>query len=141
MCLCVVCLCFSSRCVFVCDSLWGNVRPQKVRTHFSNGPTLPTEKHNTQTDMNHGDTTCFFSSFSRDEKVFGVYCRVTVCMCVTDSTVVRWLALCASQQGGPGPFCVTFGCSLWVLGLQRHPFSEVRFIGESKLAKVWMDGC
>lgn len=38
----------------------GNVRPQKVRTHFSNGPTLPIEKHNTQTDMNHGDTTCFF---------------------------------------------------------------------------------
>lgn len=111
----------------------------KVHTHFSNGPTLPTEKHNTQTDMNHGDTTCFFSSFSRDEKVFGVYCRVCVTVCDRHYSGVV-VSTVSSQQGGPGPFCVAFGCSLWVLGLQRHPFSEVRLIGESKLAKVWMDG-
>lgn len=66
----------------------------------------------------------FFSSFSRDEKVFGVYCRVRVCDCVyvcdrQYSGVV--VSTVASQQGGPGPFCVAFGCSLWALGLQRHP--------------------
>lgn len=49
----------------------------------------------------------FFSSFSRDEKVFGVYCRVcvcvTVCMCVTDSTVVWWLALSPHSREVQGP--------------------------------------
>lgn len=78
-----------------------------MRTHFSNGPTLPTEKHNTQTDMNHGDTTCFFLVVSvgmRKSLEFIVVCVcVTVCMCVTDSTVVWWLALSPHSREVQGP--------------------------------------
>lgn len=68
-------------------------------------------------------------------------CLCAVCLCFSSRCVLSEIQLHGQTRGGPGPFCVVFGSSLRVLRLLRHPFSEVRLIGESKLDKVWIDGC
>lgn len=65
-----------------------NVRPRRCAHTSVMAPLFPLRNTTPRLTWTMVTQLAFFSSFSRDEKVFGVYCRVCDCVCVWQT--VQW---------------------------------------------------